>query len=59
MASIRKRRNDDGTTSWDTLVRVTSYPTESKTFRSKLAAELWATKREAAARGAPRRPIAA
>src|SRR5215813_6685338 len=42
MASITKRRNGDGSTSWDAMVRVVGYPTTCKSFRTKLAAELWA-----------------
>lgn len=51
MATIRKRRNGDGSTSWDALVRVTGYPAAGKSFRTKLAAELWASRTEAAAKG--------
>ena len=51
MASITRRRNGDGSTSWDALVRVVGYPATCKSFRSKLAAELWAAQTEAAARG--------
>ena len=40
MATIRRRRNGDGSTSWDALVRVTGYPAQGKSFRTKLAAEL-------------------
>ena len=38
MASITRRRNGDGSTSWDALVRVVGYPATCKSFRSKLAA---------------------
>jgi integrase len=51
MATFTKRRNGDGSTSWDTLVRVVGYPATGKTFRTKLAAELWAARTEAAAKG--------
>jgi integrase len=51
MASISKRRNGDGSTSWDATVRIVGYPSASKSFRSKLAAELWATRTEAARQG--------
>ena len=51
MASITKRRNGDGSTSWDALVRVVGYPATGKSFRTKLAAELWAARTEAAAKG--------
>jgi integrase len=51
MASITKRRNADGSTSWDALVRVVGYPASGRTFPTKLAAELWAARTEAARRG--------
>ena len=50
MATIRRRRNGDGSTSWDALVRVVGYPTTGKSFRTKLAAELWAARTESAAK---------
>ena len=49
MATFSKRRNGDGSTSWDAMVRVVGYPATGKSFRSKLAAELWAARTEAAA----------
>jgi integrase len=51
MASITRRRNADGSTSYDAMVRVTGYPTTCKTFRTKLAAELWAARTETRAKG--------
>jgi integrase len=51
MASITKRRNGDGSTRWDAMVRVVGYPATGKSFRTKLAAELWAARTEAAAKG--------
>jgi hypothetical protein len=51
MATFSKRRNGDGSTSWDAMVRVVGYPTTSKSFPTKLAAELWAARTEAARRG--------
>jgi integrase len=51
MASFSKRRNGDGSTSWDAMVRVVGYPATGKSFRTKLAAELWAARTEAAAKG--------
>jgi len=51
MATRKKRRNSDGSTSWDAMVRVVGYPATGKSFRSKLAAELWAARTEAAAKG--------
>jgi integrase len=51
MASIRRRRNGDGSTSWDAMVRIVGYPAHGKSFRTKHAAELWAARTEAAAKG--------
>jgi integrase len=51
MATFRKRRNGDGSTSWDALVRVVGYPAIGRSFPTKLAAELWAARTEAARRG--------
>jgi hypothetical protein len=34
MATISKRRNGDGSISWDALVRVVGYPTTGTSFRS-------------------------
>lgn len=51
MATFNKRRNGDGSTSWDAMVRVVGYPAIGKSFRSKLAAELWAARTEDARRG--------
>jgi integrase len=51
MASFNKRRNGDGSTSWDAMVRIVGYPSRTKSFRSKLAAELWAARTESAAKG--------
>ena len=51
MAAMRKRRNGDGSTSWDATVRIVGYPTIARSFRTKLQAELWAARTEAAAKG--------
>jgi hypothetical protein len=51
MASLTRRRNRDGSASWDATVRVVGYPTACKTFSTKLEADLWASRIEAAARG--------
>ncbi len=51
MAAFNKRRNGDGSTSWDAAVSVVGYPRTSKSFRSKFAAELWAARTEDARRG--------
>lgn len=51
MASISKRRRTDGGTSWDAMIRVRGYPTRCKTFRTRLEAENWAARTEAAAYG--------
>ena len=50
MATISKRRNGDGSTSWDAMVRVVGYPPTGKSFPTKLAAELWAARTEDARR---------
>jgi len=51
MASIARRRNRDGSSSWDTTVRIVGYPTQCQSFPTKLEANLWASRMEAAARG--------
>jgi hypothetical protein len=51
MASISKRRTGDGSTRWDAMVRVVGYPATGKSFRTKLEAEPWAARTEAAAKG--------
>jgi len=51
MASITKRRNGDGSTTWDAMVRVVGYPATGKSFSTKLAAEVWAANTEARAKG--------
>jgi hypothetical protein len=51
MATMRKRRNGDGSTRWDATVRVVGYPTIARFFRTKIKAELWAARTEAAAKG--------
>ena len=51
MASITKRRKSDGSSSWDALVRIVGYPATCRSFRTKLEAELWAGRIEAAAQG--------
>ena len=51
MATLRKRRNGDGSTSWDATVRIVGYPTIGKSFRTKIQAELWAARTETAAKG--------
>lgn len=51
MASIHRRRNRDGTSSWDASVRIVGHPAACKSFRTKLEAELWASRTEAAAKG--------
>src|SRR5207247_7029056 len=48
MATMRKRRNGDGSTSWDATVRIVGYPTIARSFRTKNRAELWAARTEAA-----------
>ena len=51
MATFNKRRNGDGSTSWDAMVRVVGYPATGKSFPTKLGAELWASRTEAARKG--------
>lgn len=51
MATFTKRRNSDGSTSWDAMVRIVGYPARGKSFSTKLAAELWAARTETAAKG--------
>jgi len=51
MASIARRRNRDSSPSWDATVRVVGYPAACKSFRTKLEAELWASRTQAAAQG--------
>jgi integrase len=51
MATFSKRRNGDGSTRWDAMVRVVGYPAIGKSFPTKLAAQLWAARTEDARRG--------
>jgi integrase len=51
MATFSKRRNGDGSTRWDAMVRVVGYPAIGKSFPTKLAAQLWAARTEEARRG--------
>src|ERR1700687_3812743 len=51
MATMRKRRNGDGSTSWDATVRIVGYPTNARPFRTKIKGEQWASRTEAAAKG--------
>lgn len=46
MATLHRRRNRDGSTSWDVTVRRTGHPTACKTFKTKLEAELWSARLE-------------
>lgn len=47
MATPHRRRNRDGSVSWDVTVRRIGHPTTCKSFRTKLEAELWAGRIEA------------
>jgi hypothetical protein len=47
MATLRRRRNRDGSTSWDVTVRRLGYPTACKSFRTKLDADAWGARIEA------------
>ncbi|HWZ69928.1 MAG TPA: hypothetical protein VN326_00435, partial [Casimicrobiaceae bacterium] len=51
MATYSKRRNGDGSTSWDATVRVVGYPSSTRSFPTKLGAELWASRTQAARKG--------
>ena len=51
MATIRRRRNRNGTTSYDATVRLVGFPTTCQAFPTKLEAELWASRIESAAHG--------
>ena len=51
MASISKRRSVDGDLTWDACVRVRGYPSRTKSFRTRLDAEAWSSRTEAAAHG--------
>src|ERR1700675_1981270 len=51
MASITKRQRARGAISWDAMVRVRGYPTRCKAFRTRLEAQTWAARTEAAAHG--------
>jgi hypothetical protein len=51
MATIHKRRMATVAPAGDATVSVMGYPRTGKTFRSKLAAELWASRLEAARQG--------
>jgi integrase len=47
MATPHRRRNKDGSISWDVTVRRLGYPTACKSFPTKLEAERWAARIEA------------
>jgi len=51
MASIKRKSNKDGTASWIAQVRRRGYPSMTRSFRTKLEAELWASNTESAAMG--------
>ena len=36
MATVKKRHRNDGGVSWDATVRVRGYPTQCKSFRTRL-----------------------
>jgi integrase len=46
MATLHRRRNRDGSTTWDVTVRRTGHPTACKSFPTKLEAELWSARLE-------------
>ena len=47
MATVQKRKNDDGTTSYRVMVRLKGFPQPSATFTRLTDAREWATKTEA------------
>lgn len=47
MATVQKRKNDDGTTSYRVMIRLKGFPQASATFDRKTDASQWATKTEA------------
>ena len=51
MASIIRRRNRDGSASYDVTVRIVGFPTACQSFSTKLEAEGWAARIESTARG--------
>lgn len=51
MASITKRFRRNGGVSWGVRVRVNGYGTQTKSFATKLEAQQWASRIEAAAKG--------
>lgn len=46
MASIYKRKNDDGSSSWRAVIRIKGHPSVCKSFERKQAAEDWAQETE-------------
>jgi hypothetical protein len=50
MAHLERRRNKDGSTSWVAQVRVNGYPSQTRSFPTRLEAELWSSQTEAKAR---------
>lgn len=50
MATIRARKNKDGTVSYQAVVRITGQPEARRTFKDKKSAQLWADVTTAAAR---------
>jgi integrase len=50
MATITKRKNANGTTSYIAQVRRIGYPSITRAFNTKLAAEIWSTGKEEQAR---------
>ena len=47
MATVQKRKNDDGTTSYRVMIRLKGFPQASATFDRQTDASQWATKTEA------------
>ena len=49
MAHLERRKNKDGSTSWVAQVRVNGYPSQTRSFPTRLEAELWSSQTEAKA----------
>jgi len=47
MASIRRRQNKNGTTSWHVQIRKKGFPSQTESFDRKIDADRWARKIEA------------
>lgn len=50
MAHLERRKNKDGSTSWVAQVRINGYPSQTRSFPTRLEADLWSSQTEAKAR---------